>query len=306
MQPILSRSSFHLTLTVAVLACSLTCLFSDLGYGQQCGTRPADIQWEKQFERVVAGVTYPTIRPQAAGYRIPVAFHIIRRSDGTGPDGPCPGAPPDTLPHPGMFRLGQVDSALTDLNDMFLQVGWEFFLAEPVNYIDDDDLYCMSMTGVSIWTLTQTASVEGAVNIYAAPNTGQRGSTMYLPHAAGILVDASAAGVPENPSTLAHEMGHYFGLFHTHEIRWDGTDFVYECPDGSNCETAGDLICDTPADPDLLFYGTASCGYSGTAPPPSGCDNTPYDPLTDNLMSYASATCRSTFTEGQMAKMDHI
>ena len=51
-----------------------------------------------------------------------------------------------------------------------------------------------------------------------------------------------------NSSTMAHEIGHYLGLYHTHT-----TSFGSELADQSNCGTAGDLICDTPADPQLSF-----------------------------------------------------
>ncbi len=47
----------------------------------------------------------------------------------------------------------------------------------------------------------------------------------------------------EDGATIAHEMGHYFGLLHTHETA-NGTELV----NGTNCGTAGDLLCDTPAD----------------------------------------------------------
>ena len=56
--------------------------------------------------------------------------------------------------------------------------------------------------------------------------------------------DCTAAG--GNDTTLSHELGHYFDLYHTHE-----TSFGTECPSGSNCQSAGDMVCDTPADPNL-------------------------------------------------------
>lgn len=44
---------------------------------------------------------------------------------------------------------------------------------------------------------------------------------------------------------LPHEMGHFFGLYDTYER----SAFGAELNNGSNCSTAGDRICDTPADP---------------------------------------------------------
>ena len=52
--------------------------------------------------------------------------------------------------------------------------------------------------------------------------------------------------------TMAHEMGHLFGLKHTFENQ-------DELVDGSNCAFAGDGICDTPADP--YVEGTDPANY---------------------------------------------
>lgn len=45
-----------------------------------------------------------------------------------------------------------------------------------------------------------------------------------------------------SPADLAHQLGHYFGLINTYE--GNGVELA----DGSNCETEGDELCDTPAD----------------------------------------------------------
>ena len=49
--------------------------------------------------------------------------------------------------------------------------------------------------------------------------------------------------------SMAHEIGHCFGLLHTFE-----TGYGIECPDGSNATTAGDKIADTRATPNADGY----------------------------------------------------
>lgn len=95
---------------------------------------------------------------------------------------------------------------------------------------------------------------------------------------------------------LPHEMGHLFGLLHTFE--GSGVENV----NGSNCDIAGDLICDTPADP--FIEGTQiqwlgeNCEfiYTGT-----DINGEYYQPHVGNIMSYYGCDCG--FTRGQYIKM---
>ena len=50
---------------------------------------------------------------------------------------------------------------------------------------------------------------------------------------------------------MIHEMGHMFGLIHTHgSTGYTGLSFnQWECKNGTNSSEAGDKIEDTPADP---------------------------------------------------------
>lgn len=94
---------------------------------------------------------------------------------------------------------------------------------------------------------------------------------------------------------IEHEMGHVLNLPHTHD---GGTELV----DGSNCSTSGDYICDTPADPGLSTSNVnGSCLYTGTSTDANG---DPYNPLTNNFMSYAPHYCRNSFTQGQIDRMN--
>jgi len=59
------------------------------------------------------------------------------------------------------------------------------------------------------------------------------------------------------PETLAHEMGHYLGLCHTHEQLGR---FVVMGEPLSECQLEGDSICDTPIDPGPpACYQTEAC-----------------------------------------------
>jgi len=96
--------------------------------------------------------------------------------------------------------------------------------------------------------------------------------------------------------TFEHEIGHYFGLFYKHE-----TYFNLERANGSNCTTAGDLLCDTPADPRLSFANVSvGCQYNGNEIDLFGY---PYSPDPTNYMSYSTNQCRTKFSNQQLSKM---
>lgn len=97
---------------------------------------------------------------------------------------------------------------------------------------------------------------------------------------------------------LTHELGHFFGLLHTFEN--PGIELV----NGSNCETAGDGICDTPADPYQQFDPPSNwiddkCRFKSLAKDANG---EYYIPQTGNVMSYYGCPCQE-FTRGQFLRM---
>ena len=95
--------------------------------------------------------------------------------------------------------------------------------------------------------------------------------------------------------TIIHELGHFFGLYHPHDTKYFGSELA----DSSNCATTGDLICDTPADPNLLTMTGPGCTYTGNVRDYKGHS---YVPQIGNFMAYSSG-CGCFFTPGQYQKM---
>lgn len=95
---------------------------------------------------------------------------------------------------------------------------------------------------------------------------------------------------------ITHEMGHVWGLAHT--FAGNGEELV----NGSNCETAGDGICDTPADPydpdDKLESWQDGCEFISLIKDANGEF---YQPDMGNIMSYYGCDCG--FTNGQYLRM---
>jgi hypothetical protein len=205
-------------------------------------------------------------------YCVPIAGHIVRRTNGT-----------------GGLSLSQYFQSIDDANFYFANSGIQFY-SLGIDYIDDDDLF-NETAGAEIDILRQMNVVPAAINVYYAPNlTGLCGiSSFTFSSVQGIVMDNDCSGVPSNPSTMPHEIGHYFNLYHTHE-----TAFGAELVNGSNCGSAGDLLCDTPADPNLFDSVTyPSCFWGGSATDANG---DLYDPDEHQIMSYTTPLCADIFS----------
>ena len=216
---------------------------------------------------------------------LPVVFHIVRQNSGSG----------------GASYSG-IQCQLANTNVQYASANLSFTEYTTVDYINDDNLYNFQQLSDESSLLSH--NVTNVVNVYyvntVVTNAGNNvGGYAFFPWMSNPSIHyiIIPLGNSVDNSTLSHEMGHFFGLLHTHETA-NGTEFV----NGSNCSTTGDLLCDTPADPGLQSCTNSSCQYTCTSSTdPNGQH---YSPLVNNLMSYARSSCRQLFTNKQNSRIN--
>ncbi len=215
---------------------------------------------------------------------VPIKAHVLRKDDGTG----------------GLTTL-QLNDAITEMNAFYINASIEFFICSGVNYINNTDYYNFNKS--EEYALTNAHNIDDVINIYFANSVvSDSGSSLcgyaYYPGGPETILMKNTCAT--NGSTLAHEMGHFFALAHTHGNYGTTTELV----DGSNCDTNGDYICDTPADPKLSYSNVNySCAYMGTD---TDANDDTYVPDELNIMSYSRKECRTAFSQQQYARINAV
>jgi hypothetical protein len=183
--------------------------------------------------------------------------------------------------------IAQLDAALAKANQHYSSMKIKFKRCGTNTIGSKYHNYNFSSSGSAMENdMGKTHYKSTLINIYVVNNAGTSWANFPLVSSNDwILIKDDHLG---NGSTLSHELGHYFGLTHTHE-----TAMGTEATNGMNCAISGDMICDTPADPNLSDK-MSGCKYTGSSK---------YKPDADNLMSYASPGCRKYFTAQQKARI---
>ncbi len=247
-----------------------------------CGTTIAEQSSTYDFVQKQRSQTFVKTRTAAAD--VPVKIHIIGASNGA-----------------LAIDSSDVFDELAIVNDLYSAANIHFVQCGLINYIYDNDYVTFVKNADE--GLCDINDNPTALNIYFVPNlikivNGVEddlcGYAYNFDIKNRLLMDKGCA---TNGSTLAHELGHSFSLLHTHS-----TSNGYEHANGTNCSIAGDLLCDTPADPKLSNSTVnTSCEYTGAE-----LDNqqNPYLPDTENIMSYSRKSCRIHFSPKQLLQME--
>jgi Secretion system C-terminal sorting domain/PKD domain len=238
--------------------------------------KPQIEYYEKQYFDMLQN------RSSTAITSVPIKAHIIRTSAGS-----------------GGLSVSDLNDAIDNMNAYYASAFMEFFLCDGINFIDDTSYYNFDTSQES--ALTSANNVSGLINIYFANSVSSGASGLcgyaYTPGGPDVILMANSCTT--NGSTLPHEVGHFFSLRHTHGP--SNSTLTTELVDGSNCDTDGDLICDTPADPQLGSSNVdINCIYTGTTTDANGAAFVP-DPT--NILSYSRKECRTYLSPQQYARI---
>ncbi|MEY4926064.1 MAG: hypothetical protein RI894_500, partial [Bacteroidota bacterium] len=212
-----------------------------------------------------------------------------------------------------------------------------------INFIHQQDLYELTydLEEVSAQTMFWFNNDPNAYNVHFVHSSqsasgraaGIVSNSCYL--SAVQAVEEMDMGISTNyniPITLlVHELGHCFGLFHTHDCEggglWSGlpsdnhSDHCSQCDqepvsrtrlqngwcdpfsiDVQQCQVTGDFLCDTRATPELSsLVNRYTNNYTGEGGTDHWGDS--WNPQTDNVMAYSYWWFKKSFTPLQIGVM---
>ena len=238
-------------------------------------------------------------------FRVPVRFWVYRDDNGQN----------------GGYRIDlpkdeDIQLILDNANHAFIANGVRIQLyLHSVRNIDNSK-YLRDLSGFTRSTLAVDYRLKGVLNAHIVPE----GNGLYTGLAPAIFLPRRVYNDDDNGgvNTMAHEVGHYFGLWHTHSgynipcqkeqvDRGVYTRAICWLVPRRWCSVTGDGFCDTPADPNMSELPEAEqprregrCTWISDLQDGRGDD---FMPQVDNYMAYANHPCRSRFTDEQKMAM---
>ncbi|MEN0048976.1 MAG: T9SS type A sorting domain-containing protein [Bacteroidota bacterium] len=200
---------------------------------------------------------------------------------------------------------------LKDLNALLLPAGIQLYNCDKIKYINNNpNLYNFNYPAEA--STLDPYDVSGVINFYFVKDLIYNGSSAcgYASQPGDpkdrIMITTFCLGY-DKETVASYLAGLYFSLYPTHRNS-TGSGYSDELVDrlnNPNCATAGDELCDTPADPGFYrsgAYDRNTCSYVGNF---LDANQDGYVPMEDNIMSLAGDACRSQFTPMQIARMQY-
>ena len=228
-----------------------------------------------------------------ADITVPVVFHVITKSDGV-----------------GRVDAAHIQSQLEVFNQVFNPPGspsklhFQLAARSPTGEVSTGIEYVVNngwfadpgvgqpspMKAALVWDPTRYLNFytnDGGNSLgYATLPFGGLTNSDGIVMAWNVIGRNAPIGAPYELGTVAaHEVGHYFGLYHT---------FNNGCGVANAPYTSGDLLADTTP----TAQGVFECG-----PSPSGCNFGSQIAPADNYMDYSADACRMRFTPEQFNRV---
>ena len=217
------------------------------------------------------------------------------------------------------ISTSQVFELVNKLNQDFLPINIQFIVdGNIVQHIVDDEYYDLKTENDG--ELRSKYDSNEGINLYFThtilrPDLSQLNGYTSLPNLSQGSNNIILSYLDNSPSSfsllkekiITHEFGHYFGLLHTYQDS-NHEDFtkreLVTRGVGANCNTAGDMLCDTPADPFDRIPSIFSLDCTEKIPAEiTDFNGENYLPPVDNFMSYHQK-CGFKFTPMQFQKME--
>ncbi len=206
-----------------------------------------------------------------------------------------------------------IRKTIFDLNESFQDANFKFYLDRIDLIVSEIKLEDLSNNQYFLYdTFSKEHDLENMLSIYILDHKhefctitgnsiscGRTGGFSYILSGKANNVVISRFDL-EDPKVVAHELGHFFGLYHTFEEHFFGRDTM----NVSDCHLAGDRICDTPPDPGTIFevyVNYSKCEMIGFKDEKGN----EFKPILENIMSYYKPCYlrRYSFTPQQIEVM---
>ncbi|MEN9443541.1 MAG: hypothetical protein RIS47_431 [Bacteroidota bacterium] len=219
----------------------------------------------------------------------------------------------------GAVAVADIRKHIEDLNyyQILNQTRIRFYPLPSLTQVNDSRRRQIRWDG-EVLAVTRHNNIKGVLNVHLIDSIVKKKFLFFGPIVNNYrgLYNTFTEGVmlkkKTSRSSLTHEVGHFFGLVHTHDYWNSGKSrreavsrnrmVTYQGRTVRNCEVNGDMLCDTPADPNLTWYVNDSCQFEATNLTDLWGDI--YSPDVSNLMAYPrDRECRESYTQSQKIAM---